>query len=185
MTALKGKAIDAFLGARDRGVGAVLVYGPDLGLVRERADKIAALVTPDFKDPFNYLDLQDADLKGEPSRLADELCALSLMGGERVVRIRTTGEGAGEAAKIAVDGLDKGHLKANGVLIVEAASERLSKVRKPASPCPATPTPRPTSARLRSRPRARRICALTTMRLICSSRSSAKTAACRALKSTS
>lgn len=120
MTALKGKAIDAFLARRDETVGAALVYGPDLGLVRERADKIAALVTPDTKDPFNYLELQDGDIKGEPSRLADELCALSLMGGERVIRIRTTGEGAAEAAKIALDGLEKGHLKANGILIVEA-----------------------------------------------------------------
>lgn len=120
MTALKGKAIDAFLARRDKAAAAVLVYGPDLGLVRERADKIAAFVAPDFKDPFNYLELQDGDLKGEPARLADELCALSLMGGERVIRIRTNGESAAEAARIAVDGLDKGHLKANGVLIVEA-----------------------------------------------------------------
>lgn len=120
MTALKGKAIDAFLARRDKTVAAVLFYGPDLGLVRERADKIAAFVAPDSKDPFNYLELQDGDLKGEPSRLSDELCALSLMGGERVIRIRTNGEGAAEAARIAVDGLDKGHLKANGVLIVEA-----------------------------------------------------------------
>mgnify|MGYP002784673996 CR=1 FL=1 len=143
MTALKGKAIDAFLNARDRSVGAVLVYGPDLGLVRERADKIAAQVAPDFKDPFNYLDLQDADLKGEPSRLADELCALSLMGGERVVRIRTNGEGAAEAAKIAVEGLDKGHLKANGVLIVEAGdlakSSGLRKTFEASKTCVALP----------------------------------------------
>lgn len=143
MTALKGKAIDAFLGARDKSVAAVLVYGPDLGLVRERADRIAALVTPDFKDPFNYLDLQDGDLKGEPSRLADELCALSLMGGERVVRIRSNGEGAAEAAKIAVDGLDKGYLKANGVLIVEggdlAKSSGLRKTFETSKTCVALP----------------------------------------------
>ncbi|MDZ7629476.1 MAG: DNA polymerase III subunit delta [Parvularculaceae bacterium] len=119
MTALKGKAIDAFLAKRDQGASAILVYGPDLGLVRERANKVAALAGVDPKDPFNYLELQDADLKGVPSRLADELCALSLMGGERVIRIRTTGEGAAEAAKIAIEGLDKGYLKPNGVLIIE------------------------------------------------------------------
>ncbi len=143
MTALKGKAIDAFLGARGQGVGAVLVYGPDLGLVRERADRIASQITPDFKDPFNYLDLQDGDLKGQPSRLADELCALSLMGGERVVRIRTAGEGAAEAAKIAVEGLDKGYLKANGVLIVEAGdlakSSGLRKTFEASKTCIALP----------------------------------------------
>lgn len=131
MAALKGKAIDAFLSKRDTAAAAVLVYGPDLGLVRERADKIAALTGADPKDPFNYLELQDGDLKGEPSRLADELCALSLMGGERVIRIRTNGEAAAEAAKIAVEGLDKGHLKANGVLIVEAGDlAKTSGLRK-------------------------------------------------------
>jgi len=153
MTALKGKAIETFLGRRDAGVGAVLVYGPDLGLVRERADKIAALVTPDFKDPFNYLELQDADLKGEPSRLADELCALSLMGGERVVRIRTSGEGAAAAAKIAIDGLDKGHLKANGVLIVEAGdlatSSGLRKAFEKSTTCLALPCYADTAADIR------------------------------------
>jgi DNA polymerase-3 subunit delta len=131
MTALKGKAIDAFLSKRDKTASAVLVYGPDLGLVRERADKIAAFVAADTKNPFNYLELLDGDLKGEPSRLADELCALSLMGGERVIRIRTNGEGAAEAAKIAVEGLDKGYLKANGVLIVEAGDlAKTSGLRK-------------------------------------------------------
>ncbi len=131
MTALKGKAIDAFLATRDKRVSAVLVYGPDLGLVRERADKIASQVAPDFKDPFNYIELADADLKGEPSRLADEAAALSMMGGERVVRIRTSGEGAGEAARLVVAGLEGGYLKANGVVIIEAGDlAKTSGLRK-------------------------------------------------------
>ena len=79
MAALKGKAIDAFIARRDLNVAAVLVYGPDAGLVKERGDALARSVTPDFKDPFNYIELTDADLKGEPGRLADEATALSFM----------------------------------------------------------------------------------------------------------
>lgn len=120
MTALKGKAIDAFVAKRDASVAAILVYGPDLGLVRERADKIARQVCPDFKDPFNYIELTDADLKGDPARLADEAAALSMMGGARVVRIRTSGEGAAAAARLVVEGLAGGHLKSSGVVLVEA-----------------------------------------------------------------
>jgi len=154
MAALKGTAINAFLARRDAGAGAVLLYGPDLGLVRERADKIAQQVAADFKDPFNYLELQDADLRGEPSRLADELCALSLMGGERVVRIRTAGEGASEAARLAVDGLDKGYLKANGVLIVEAGdlakSSGLRKLFEGSKTCVALPCYADTQADIRA-----------------------------------
>lgn len=131
MTALKGKAIDAFVARRDKDVAAVLVYGPDLGLVRERADKIARQVCPDFKDPFNYLELAEADLKGDPARLADEAAALSMMGGERVVRIRTTGEAATPAAKLVVEGLEKGHLKATGIVVVEAGDlAKSSALRK-------------------------------------------------------
>lgn len=120
MTALKGKAIDAFVAKRDPKTPAILVYGPDLGLVRERADAIARQVCPDFKDPFNYIELTDADLKSDPARLADEAAALSMMGGERVVRIRTAGEGASAAAKLVVEGLEGGHLKPTGVVLIEA-----------------------------------------------------------------
>lgn len=119
MTALKGKAIDAFVEKRDPKAPAILVYGPDLGLVRERADAIARQVCPDFKDPFNYIELSDADLKGDPARLADEAAALSMMGGERVVRIRTNGESATAAAKLVVEGLAGGHLKPTGIVLIE------------------------------------------------------------------
>lgn len=119
MTALKGKAIDAFVARRDPKFAAILVYGPDLGLVRERADKIARQVCPDFKDPFNYLELADADVKSDPSRLADEAAALSMMGGERVVRIRTVGESAAAAARLLVGGLEEGRLKPAGIVVIE------------------------------------------------------------------
>lgn len=120
MTALKGKAIKAFLVSRDTSVDAVLVYGPDSGLVRERAEFLARRITPDFKDPFNYIELTDADLKEEPGRLGDELSALSFSGGERVVRIRTAGDGATKAATTLLERLDGGHVSPNGMVIIEA-----------------------------------------------------------------
>lgn len=131
MTALKGKSIDAFVAKRDPKFAAILIYGPDLGLVRERADAIARQVCPDFRDPFNYIELNEADLKAEPSRLADEAASLSMMGGERAVRIRMSGESATPAARLVVDGLERGHLKANGVVLIEAGDlARSSGLRK-------------------------------------------------------
>jgi DNA polymerase III subunit delta len=120
MVALKGQAIKAFLGKRDPAVCAVLIYGPDAGLVRERAVKLAAAIVSDFKDPFNYLELGDANLKDEPGRLADELAALSFAGGERVIRLRTNGEASAKSAAILLEALDGGYLKANGLVIIEA-----------------------------------------------------------------
>jgi DNA polymerase-3 subunit delta len=120
MVALKGRAIKGFLDRRDEKVAAVLVYGPDAGLARERALAIAARVVEDLKDPFNALELSDADLKDEPGRLADEISALSFAGGERVIRLRTSGEAAAKAAELLLNGLDDGHVKPNGVVIIEA-----------------------------------------------------------------
>lgn len=120
MTALKGKAIADFVRAGAQGAGAVLVYGPDQGLVRERADSLARKVVADFKDPFNYIELADADLRSDGGGLADEAAALSFAGGLRVIRLRTAGEGAAAAAKALVDGLDAGYLKANALVLVEA-----------------------------------------------------------------
>jgi DNA polymerase-3 subunit delta len=70
-----------------------LFYGPDGGLARERADRLAGAICPDLKDPFRIADLSAASLAADPARLADELAALSLVGGRRVVRVRDAGDG--------------------------------------------------------------------------------------------
>ncbi len=43
-----------------------------------------------------------------------------MMGGERIVRIRTSGEGATPAAKLVVEGIEGGHLKPTGLVLIEA-----------------------------------------------------------------
>lgn len=119
MTALKGRAIEDFMRSGAGTVRAVLVYGPDQGLARERSDALARRIVPDFKDPFNYIELSDADLKSEPGRLADEAAALSFAGGERVVRYTAPGEGAPPAVALLIGLLDSGRLNANALVIVE------------------------------------------------------------------
>jgi len=120
MTALKGRAIKAFLANRDKQISAVLIYGPDRGLIRERADRLARSIVDDLKDPFNYIELSDADIKEEPGRIGDEAAALSFSGGERVVRLRTVGEASAKAAAQFLKGLDDGHIKPNGLVLIEA-----------------------------------------------------------------
>ncbi|MEL6113106.1 MAG: DNA polymerase III subunit delta [Pseudomonadota bacterium] len=120
MVALKGKAITGALAKRDKAIAAFVVYGPDQGLVRERAKTLMAQVITDSSDPFNMLDLTDADIKTDSARLTDEICALSFMGGERVIRLRAHGEAAAPAVVNLLTALDQGHLKPNGIVIVEA-----------------------------------------------------------------
>jgi len=85
--------IAAFLQRPDPEIRAVLLYGPDEGLARERAAAVARSVCPDLKDPFRVAELTAAALTLDPARLADEAAQLSLVGGRRVVRVRGAGDG--------------------------------------------------------------------------------------------
>ena len=86
-----------FLQSADSAVAAVLFYGPDQGLVRERAVELVARVAGDAADPFRVAELSAAQLKDDPTRLVDEAAALSLSGGRRVLRLREAADGHAEA----------------------------------------------------------------------------------------
>jgi DNA polymerase-3 subunit delta len=80
--------IDGFVRAPDDAARAILVYGPDTGLVRERADALARTVVKDLSDPFLVAELTPAHLREVPTLIADEAAAIALTGGRRVVRMR-------------------------------------------------------------------------------------------------
>lgn len=77
---------------------AALIYGPDLGVVRERAQVLAAASTERPDDPFDVTLLTEADLIDAGGRLEGELMAFSMMGGRRLVRLRLGGEAKEPAA---------------------------------------------------------------------------------------
>src|SRR5260370_6491158 len=83
--------VEGFLRRPDPETRAVLLYGPDTGLARERADALARSICPDLRDPFRVADLAASALAGDPARLADEAAQIGLMGGRRVVRVREAG----------------------------------------------------------------------------------------------
>ena len=84
--------IAAFIKQPDPACRAVLVYGPDRGLVRERADAVAGAVVDDPTDPFRTAELAADEVRSDPARLGDEARALSFTGGRRVVRVRGAGD---------------------------------------------------------------------------------------------
>jgi DNA polymerase-3 subunit delta len=89
---LSHSRIPAFLQRPDPEIRAVLFYGPDEGLVRERAGLLARTICPDLNDPFRVADLAGASLAADPARLADEAAQLSLTGGRRLLRVRGVGD---------------------------------------------------------------------------------------------
>jgi len=89
---LEAARVDGFL----RAPGAacvVLIFGPDGGMVSERAVMLARAVAGGTDDAFRYAEISDA------SRLLEEAMAASLMGGRRVVRLRDAGESAVKAVE--------------------------------------------------------------------------------------
>jgi DNA polymerase-3 subunit delta len=90
---IKSHLADRFVASPPGTLTAALFYGPDQGMVRERAGRLAKHVVPDLNDPFRVAELDEAALDSDPARLWDEAAALSMIGGRRVVRVRGVGNG--------------------------------------------------------------------------------------------
>lgn len=88
MVALRGREIDAYLAKPDAGRPIVLLYGPDSGLVRERADALMASAVDDPDDPFSLVRLDGDDLAAAPSRLVEEAMTIPMFGGRRAIRVK-------------------------------------------------------------------------------------------------
>ena len=113
---LSGRQIGAFLrNPPPPGLLAVVLYGPDEGLVRERARLLGGMIVEDMQDPFRVAALSGSDLKADPALLADEAAAISLTGGKRLVRLRSAGDDCTPALQTALDGP-----AADALIVVEA-----------------------------------------------------------------
>src|SRR5579864_3127988 len=88
MVALRGREIDTYLARPDPARPIILLYGPDAGLVRERAEALLASAVDDANDPFSLVRLDGDELSAEPSRLVDEALTIPLFGGRRAIRVR-------------------------------------------------------------------------------------------------
>jgi DNA polymerase-3 subunit delta len=86
---LTGSAIAPCLARPPDDLAAILVFGPDDGLARERAAAaIRGVLGKDIDDPFRLAILEADALRQDPALLPDEAAQLSLLGGRRVIRLR-------------------------------------------------------------------------------------------------
>lgn len=88
---LPNSRIEIFSKKPDNGIKAVLVYGPDSGLVAERSKEMLHAVVDDLSDPFRTIQFYFDDIKSDAARLSDEINAMSLLGGRRFIRIVDAG----------------------------------------------------------------------------------------------
>ena len=75
MILAKRPDIERFLARPDAAVRAALIYGRDMGVVRDRGHQLAAKLVPNPDDPFDVAILTEVDLADDGGRLEGELAA--------------------------------------------------------------------------------------------------------------
>lgn len=134
MAQKKSHEVDGWLARPDPTVAIVLVYGPDRGLVSERAKLFAGKTGLDLDDPFGVVRLEAGEIESDPGRLIDEASTVSMFGGKRLIWLRNAGshKGTADAVKVlsekppqdAIVLIEAGDLKKNAALRTVAESAK-------------------------------------------------------------
>ena len=137
--------IERFLARPEGNIRAALIYGRDMGVVRDRGHQLAGKLVPNPDDPFDVALLTEQDLADDGGRLEGELAAQSLMGGRRLVRLRLTAEKPA-ADKLAAEAMVRhaaGELNPDAFFLIEAGNlgrdSALRKASEKAEACATIP----------------------------------------------
>jgi DNA polymerase-3 subunit delta len=90
VVAVKSADVAGVLRRPDPRIALYLVYGPDVGLVAERAKALAERAVDDPADPFQMIRLDGDVIAADPGRLADEAGTVGLFGSRRTIWIKAT-----------------------------------------------------------------------------------------------
>jgi len=91
MVQVRPADIERVLAAPDPTTRVLLFYGPDDGLVAERAASFVQRVVGGSDDPFSVVRLESNEIADDPGRLADEAHSVALFGGQRAILLRVSG----------------------------------------------------------------------------------------------
>ena len=128
---ITGSRITSFLSSPHHDIIGILLYGPDRGLVKERGKVLAKAYSLNVDDIFGPTVLTSDDLIMDPGKLDDEISALSMFGGTRVIRLRLDHERSGVAISKIIKKYDSNPKMAEARLIVEAGElTKRSVIRK-------------------------------------------------------
>ncbi len=90
MVAVKAHEADRTLARLDPAWRLVLFYGPDAGMISERAAALARANVDDAADAFQLVRMDGDDVAGDPLKLVDEANTIGLFGGRRAIRVSPT-----------------------------------------------------------------------------------------------
>ncbi|GHC74328.1 DNA polymerase III subunit delta [Limoniibacter endophyticus] len=100
MSEKKAHEVDSWLSQGRLGEALYLVYGPDRGLVSERARMIAALTKVPLDDPFSVTRLEASEIEQDLGRLMDEVKSVAMFADRKLVWIRNAGTHKGFAETV-------------------------------------------------------------------------------------
>ena len=92
MAAVKAHEAERTLAKPDPAWRLFLIYGPDTGLVSERAAALARANVDDANDAFQLVRMSGDDIASDPLKLVDEANTIGLFGGRRAIRVSATGK---------------------------------------------------------------------------------------------
>ena len=90
MVAVKAGDVEGALKRTDARTPVLLFYGPDAGLVSERARVAAERAVDDPADPFQLIRIEGDAIASAPGRLADEAATIGLFGTRRAIWVKPT-----------------------------------------------------------------------------------------------
>nr|WP_155146239.1 DNA polymerase III subunit delta [Roseibium sp. RKSG952] len=88
---MKAAEIDRFLSNPPEDCPPVLIFGPDTGLVSERASALVSKASEGDSDPFNLAKIDASELVSDSNRLIDEVLTIPLFGGRRIIWVKDAG----------------------------------------------------------------------------------------------
>jgi DNA polymerase III subunit delta len=102
MVAVKAGDVEGALRRADPRTPVLLLYGPDAGLVAERARATAERAVDDPADPFQLIRIDGDVVAADPARLADEASTIGLFGSRRAIWVKPSSRNIAPAVEAAL-----------------------------------------------------------------------------------
>jgi DNA polymerase-3 subunit delta len=103
MVAVKSNEVDSFLARPDPARPIVLIYGPDAGLVRERAEALIRASVDNPDDVFSLIRIDGDELSGNPFRLVEEANTIPMFGGRRAIWVKAGSRNIASAVEAVIN----------------------------------------------------------------------------------
>jgi DNA polymerase-3 subunit delta len=103
MVALKSSEANSFIARPDPARPIVLIYGPDAGLVHERAEALARVSVDNVDDMFSLIRIDGDELTGNPYRLVEEANTIPMFGGRRALWVKAGSRNIASAVEAVIN----------------------------------------------------------------------------------